>query len=242
MTPATLEACRAHALSAYPEEACGLIVVVDGVEQYVQCRNAAETASEHFIMPAEDYAAAEELGTVTALFHSHPDTSAEPSEGDRVSCETTGIPWVIGGVIRNDDGIDMRDVRTLEPCGYRAPLLGRTFAFGVLDCYSLVRDWYVKERHIDLPDFERHDNFWKRGENLYMDNFAAAGFAMLPEQVPSETGDIILMQILSPVANHAGVYLGDGTFIHHLYGRLSCIDVYGGMWRECTRAVVRRGG
>lgn len=240
MTPATLQACREHALSSYPQEACGLVIHAQGGEQYIPCRNTASTASEHFILPAEDWAEAEDIGPVVALFHSHPDTTAAASEADRVSCETTGIPWVIGGVIRDGERIGMDDVRTIEPVGYRAPMEGRAFSFGVLDCFTLIRDWYLRERQIELPDFERADNFWLRGEDLYMANYAAAGFVKLPEQVPSETGDIILMQILSPVANHAGVYLGDGTFLHHLYGRLSCKDVYGGFWRECTRAVVRR--
>jgi len=49
------------------------------------------------------------------------------------------------------------------------------------------------------------------------------------------------MQVQSKngVPNHAGVYLGDGIMLHHLYGRLSSRDVYGGYWREVTRLTLR---
>lgn len=52
------------------------------------------------------------------------------------------------------------------------------------------------------------------------------------------------MQVRSKngVPNHAAVYLGDGLMLHHMYGRLSSRDVYGGYWREVTRLVVRFSG
>jgi hypothetical protein len=50
---------------------------------------------------------------------------------------------------------------------------------------------------------------------------------------------MILMQIRSPVTNHAGIYLGDGQMLHHLHGRLSETVPYGGMWAERTRCIVR---
>lgn len=55
-------------------------------------------------------------------------------------------------------------------------------------------------------------------------------------------GDVIVMQVRAPVPNHAGVYIGDGLMLHHLYNRLSSRDVYGGYWQECTRIVLRHPG
>lgn len=50
------------------------------------------------------------------------------------------------------------------------------------------------------------------------------------------------MRSKNGVPNHAAVYLGDGLMLHHMYGRLSSRDVYGGYWREVTRLVVRFSG
>lgn len=234
MDATLLAAVRKHAAAEYPREACGLVVVVRGRARYVPCRNLA-TDDEHFVLPKQDFAAAADLGEVTAVVHSHPDLSAEPSQADRVACEASGLPWHI--VAYPDD-----DLRTIEPCGYEAPLVGRQFAHGVLDCYSLVRDWYARERGIVLPDFDRHDGWWQHGEDLYMQHYAEAGFVAISQDQPEVAGDVILMQLRSPVPNHAAVYLGDGHMLHHLHGRLSSRDVYGGYWQQIARCVLRYRG
>ncbi|WP_454710945.1 C40 family peptidase [Cupriavidus nantongensis] len=234
MKQRTIEAIRAHAAAEYPREACGLIVVERGRERYVPCRNAA-SGTEHFVLPAEDFAAAEDLGEVVAVVHSHPDAPAMASEADLVSCEASGMPWHILSWPADD-------LRTIEPSGYQAPLVGRQFAHGVLDCYTLVRDWYRIERAIALPDFPRRDDWWHQGEDLYMRHYAEAGFVAVSQDQPEQAGDVILMQLRSPVPNHAAVYLGGGHMLHHLHGRLSSRDVYGGYWQEITRCVLRYQG
>lgn len=233
MKPATLQDIRDHALADYPRESCGLVAVVKGRERYIPCRNIAQTASEHFILHPEDYANADEQGAIVAVVHSHPDVPARPSEDDKVACEGSGLPWLIVAVSAEGDG----ELVEIEPCGYEAPLVGRPFAHGVLDCYTLVQDWYKRELNITLPHFDRPDNWWNTGGDLYMQHFAEAGCE--PARGPLQRGDIILMAIRSRVANHAAVYLGDGLMLHHLYGRLSSRDIYGGMWAEKTMLVVR---
>ncbi|PXV60652.1 NlpC/P60 family protein [Dyella jiangningensis] len=159
-------------------------------------------------------------------------------------CEESGLVWLIVSVCRDLDGPPVAgEIHQIRPCGYQAPLVGRSFHHGVLDCYTLVRDFYARELGIELPDFARPDGWWDDGHSrLYMDNFRAAGFEPVPEGALLERGDIILMAIRSgnDTPNHAGVYLGDSQMLHHMYGRLSSRDVYGGWYRECTRLVVRR--
>lgn len=240
MQPETRLAAIQHAIECYPQESCGLIIVADGIEQYVPCVNKATTKSEHFIIAAEQYAEIEDMGTITAVVHSHPDAHQRPSEADQVSCELSGLPWYIFAIHKNDEGVvSLFGESSTEPRGYEAPLVGREFAFGVLDCYTLIKDYYHRELGIELPEAERADGWWNKGENLYIDNYQQAGFESV-NGTDLQIGDVILMQIRSKVPNHAGVYIGDGLFLHHLYGRLSSRDIYGGYWRECTRIIVRR--
>lgn len=243
----TLRAIEAHAIEDVPRECCGLVVMVDGKEVYVRCRNLAEK-EEDFKLSAEDWADAEDMGEIAAIVHSHPDESAEPTDADKLACEEQGIPWVIVSV---RDG-KVCDKRVITPEGWKAPLVGRNFFHGVLDCYTLVKDWYEREEGITLPEAEREDDWWDKGQNLYLDNFERAGFRKLKDGEAIQESDVILMQIRSKVPNHAGVYIGSrqikespelhkvyDAFIHHLCGRLSSREIYGGFWRDCTTHILR---
>lgn len=221
-----------HARKEYPREACGLLVIRKGREVYIRCRNIG-VGTDQFVIHPEDYAAADEQGEIVGVVHSHPGMPPEPSQADRVACEASGLPWHIVG-------IPSEAWASIEPAGYVAPLVGREWSHGVLDCYSLVRDWFRIERSVELPNFARFDDWWKRGENLYLANFAQAGFEVI-DPTGLQPGDCFLMQVASPVPNHAAVYLGDGLILHHLQGRLSSRDVYGGYWQKVTTHVLRHG-
>lgn len=229
MTPESRQTAVYHAMSEMPREACGLLVVAKGKELYIPCRNIG-IGTDQFILHPEDYAAAEESGDIVAVIHSHPYHSPEPSQSDRVACEASGLPWYVVSI----PNVEWRE---LYPTGYTAPLVGRQWSHGVLDCYSLVRDWYA-EHGIEIPNFQRSDDWWNRGENLYLDNYERAGFRLVTDG-SLQFGDGIIMQVQSPVPNHAAVFIGDDTIIHHFHRRLSTREMYSGIWRQTTTHIVR---
>lgn len=240
-------AIAAHALAEYPRECCGLVVKSESGEIYVRCRNLAAAPTDQFALAAEDYAAAEDMGEIVALVHSHPGASAQPTDEDRTMCGRSGIAkWVIVSLgVQADGSIGIDDWCEFEPGGYVARLVGRQFVHGVHDCYAIVRDWYLAERGVALPDFEREDEWWNDGRsNLYLNHYQDAGFLDVGRDVTLQVGDVLLMQIRSKngVPNHAGVYLGDGQFLHHMYGRLSTRAVWGGMWADSCTTVLRYVG
>lgn len=239
MNEATRERFIEHGLAEFPKEACGLIIVRKGKEVYVPCRNMAANPERDFVIPPEDYAAAEDQGEIIAVAHTHPNAPARASDADRASCEDAGLPWFILSIVQDlDDPPVVGEIVRIEPEGFVAPLVGRRFVHGVHDCYALIRDWYAQERGITLSNPYREDEWWEKGGDMYYDNYEAEGF--VEAKGPMQVGDVILMQVRSPVANHAGVYIGDGLFLHHMYGRLSTRDVYGGYWAEVTVKIIRR--
>jgi proteasome lid subunit RPN8/RPN11 len=219
-----------HSKRELPREACGLVIIFKGKQQYRPCRNIAN-GSDNFIIDPNDYEKADRDGEIVAVIHSHPNMSAKPSQADLVSCEASGLPWFIVG-------LPSEQWEYIEPIGYVAPLVGRKWSHGVLDCYAIIKDWYKQERNIELLDFFRSDDWWKRGENLYLDNFSKAGFYKITQEELKE-GDVILMVINSSVPNHGAIYLGDGLILHHVHGRLSTRDVFGGYWLKNTVTYLR---
>ncbi|WP_248917055.1 C40 family peptidase [Pseudomonas entomophila] len=246
MEPRLLEAIRRHAAADYPREACGLVIDRAGRLDYQRCRNTASDPGEEFRIDPHDYAAAEDLGEVVAVVHSHPDASSRPSSRDLAMCEATGLPWHI---LSWPEG----DLRTLLPKG-DTPLLGRPFVHGVWDCWQVCADWYCREWGLTFPAYAREDGWWEdpQGPSLYEQAYADAGFVRVDAP---RYGDLIVMAIgRTAHPNHAGIFLGNdprlpgeswspcgaGPFLlHHLYGRPSEVIVFGGPWLDRTRLVLR---
>lgn len=244
-----LQAIQAHAAAEYPRECCGLVIVVGKSQRYVPCRNVALDPSEEFRIAPEDYAAAEDLGDIVGIVHSHPDATSRPSNRDLAMCEATALPWHI---LSWPEG----DLRTITHTGH-TPLLGRPFVHGVWDCWQVCADWYQREWGLEFPRYEREDGWWERADSvsLYDAHYEAAGFCRV--ETP-QRGDMIVMAVGRTVhPNHAGIYLGEdaalpgevsgvvgaGPFLlHHLYGRLSEMIVFGEPWWARARMVLRRAG
>lgn len=227
-----MQAICEHAAAEYPNESCGFVVQNGRKARYLPCRNVAENALDNFVISPQEYAQVEDQGEIIRIIHSHPDVPVLiPSEMDRLQCDHSGIVW---GIVSWPEG----DYTEVVPRGER-PLVGRSWLLGHADCWSLIRDYYRQEHGIALNDYSVEHEWWIDGKTrLYDDHWYEEGFREY--QGPMRVGDMIMMQVSAPVTNHAGVYLGDGMMLHHLFGQLSQRYPYSGYFQERTVRVVRR--
>ena len=221
------EAALVHAIDQDPKESCGLLLNIKGKEKYFPCRNLSMTAFQCFIIDPEDYIKADNTGDIIAVVHSHPVTPPVPSQSDKVACEQSGLVWYIVNPKTESWGY-------LEPTGYKAPILGREWAWGVTDCYTLVRDWYKEKLNINLIDWQRPttlEDFNK--EPMFEKCAEETGFRELRPDEKLIDGDLLFMSIFSNNLNHVAIFI-DGDVLHHLADRLSCIEPYSEWLLKCT--------
>jgi len=216
-----------HAKKDAPNESVGLLINHKGKPTYYPCKNQAPNPKQTFVLDPEDYISATRSGDIIAIIHSHPSTDLSFSESDLKSCETTKLPWYI---------VDPRTEKWIykEPDGYIPDLLGRRWIWGVTDCWSLVRDYYRKEKGIILKDYDRSMSAEQFLEDPLFESYAwRTGFRELRLGENLQVGDVLLMSILHPTLNHVAIYLGD-MVLHHLADRLSCKEPYSLWLLKCT--------
>lgn len=221
---------KRHAERESPKEACGAIIGVNGKPVVVECKNTSHDPANLFQISPQELSQAMEKGELIAIYHSHPNGTCRPSSGDKAACMATGYPYLIYGM--HDDRLYF-----MEESG-RVPLIGRPFVHGLLDCYAIIKDFYDYMFDINLPNQHRQDYWWKKGENLYDENFKQAGFYEISMD-ELEPGDALMMQIEVDVVNHAAIYLGNNEILHHSINRLSKKEVLAGYWLKNTRRAVR---
>ena len=227
-------------LACYPNEACG--VVINGV--FYPTKNTHEEPTQHFSICGAEQARLEiEHGRIEAILHSHPYSIKDvrrwpafwPSGHDMQQWLKGTIPW---GIL-STEGQTTSDLVWLDD-NEITPLIGRQFAHGIHDCYSLVRDWFRLERNITLPNYPRGMEWWEKGANYYEENFAAAGFTEISAK-DATIGDCILIALRSPVIHHAAVITGSNEITHHGIKELSRKDKLS-RWVPYVRKFVRYTG
>mgnify|MGYP003136530383 FL=1 len=227
------EEALVHAKDQDPKESCGLLLNIRGKEKYFPCRNLSMTSHQCFIIDPEDYVRGSNLGDITGIVHSHPVTPPIASQADKISCEQSNLPWHIVNPKTEQWGY-------YEPCGYKAPLIGRPWVWNVTDCLGLVTDWYLEEKGIKLikatrpltpEEFEENPKSEVDGDfNNYL---IKVGFRLLAPDEKLENGDVLLMGIFNKGLNHVGIFI-DGDILHHLTDRLSCREPYNPWLLKCT--------
>ena len=126
-----------------------------------------------------------------------------------------------------------------------AELLGKQYDDGNVDCYGLARLYYAKNYDIELPNYARSALFMEEGLDLIGQLISEQEFVVTDVSTDKlEPGDALILCVPMPhrkerTANHIGVFVGNGTFIHHLYGKKSEEAYLTPQWSARIMAVLR---
>jgi len=224
----TIRAIYAHVESEYPKECCGVVTAAGFV---VPLENTSDTPYTSFRISQRDYL--KYCGGALFVYHSHPDRPAVASEADLKWVDRYRLPlmivsWPYG------------DIRMIgDPCKDKA-LEGRSFIYGVYDCYSLVEDYYRKEFEYEMPTVTRpRFGWWESG---LLDPFTEGlNRSGLVDANTPEPGDMLVFTVNgSKVCNHTGIYLDGNMLLHHRLCSLSTLSNYDETYRNATTRILRR--
>lgn len=126
-----------------------------------------------------------------------------------------------------------------------AQLLGVPYDDGDHDCYGLFRRYCMTVYDLELPNYARSADFFSSDLNLLMPSIEETEFTLVNAAHDRlEQGDLLLMSVPSPnwpkgEVNHIAVFVGNGTFLHHMYGKESREDYLTDKWKNRIMAVFR---
>ena len=214
----------------YPEEGCGVILDKKGALEWFPCEIVAEDKLNSFRISAVEFASLSLQGEIHTIVHSHPNEEiCELSEYDIACSEGLKIKYDVYAIPSG------HKVEYL-PSSKVEPYIGRVYSFFEHNCWTLVRDYYLKELNYKLPMIEFEEDFYDKGIDYFGDKMEAwGGFEVSTPQV----GDVILFKIMNDIENHCGVYVGDGKYLHHMKDRLSCIDSIYSRWGKYITRYIR---
>lgn len=239
-----LAAIRDHASAEWPNESCGVVRQRGDRIEYRACSNVADDPKVGFVIAKREVDIVRRGWRILSIIHSHPDGYPAPSALDMARQRQWDIPWGIVASFRTGSGAPL----FFGADAPKEPLMDRSFIHGWQDCKAFLDDWFREERGVELLDMPRDWEWWLNSRtNLYLDHLAEAGFhAVATDRASARSvlrpGDCILYSVRSRVGpNHAGIYVGDGMFVHHPSARLPVSEahrplksVYPGPWE--TRA------
>lgn len=176
---------------------------------------------------------AEALGNKTcAVIIRKPDSEVlSITDEDRAEMNACKLPFVYIGSNRDISEAFLPD-RFTENHSF----INRPFIHGVFDCYSLLRDFYLREWGLWLPaNIQRTYGWWEQGDNLYVDGAPQYGFEVVNNLARHDA----LVMKFGPVPNHGAIYLGNNRVLHHVGGRFSCVEELTRKYKQSIAIVYR---
>jgi len=107
--------------------------------------------------------------------------------------------------------------------------------FDGVDCYGLYFLIYKEELGIELPDFlniNYSQDWYKKDENHISDTIKSNWIIEVEKPFKKYDGLIFYGIKYKTIANHIGLYIGEGKFIHIMEDTKSMISRLKGFWES----------
>ena len=120
-------------------------------------------------------------------------------------------------------------------------LLGRAYEPDRMTCYTLVRDFFLDNFGIALPQFSIPADWNADTLNLIEMIYEGTGFEKVEDWSirTLRPADVLCVAVRSGNPNHFVINVGGNRLIHHPFNQMSCSEPMRDFWRMSTCFVLR---
>jgi proteasome lid subunit RPN8/RPN11 len=223
---------KEKALSNNNQEICGLLIETNTGVAVFHSRNSALNKTKYFCINPIDYIKASEIGKIVGCYHTHINENIEFSNFDKQNAEKHKLTYILYSVT-GDKFLEY------NPQNKKSPYLDRIFEFGKNDCFSLVKDFYLKELNINLGEYFRNNVWFQNNPNLIIQNFEKEGFSLIKDKENLQKYDLLCLGKNEKELFHFMVLLEDEIILHHPRNKLSIMEKLTQSRKNHIKAVFR---
>ena len=221
------------------EEICGLIYLDNKNYKFqvYPCQNRSNDKKNNFTISPQDFLNCSSLGKITACYHSHINESVTFSEIDKNNSNMYNIHYILYNIKHDTFSFHI-------PNKEKNPYIGRPYIMGKSDCFTLMKEYALKEENINIyfPESLFYPKHLDDIKSVYADNFKKHGFLKLDKNTKLQKSDGLMMTfpgVSNDFPTHAAAYIGDGLILHHPFNSFSCVNIYDTFFKKHTTYVLR---
>ncbi|WP_224654029.1 NlpC/P60 family protein [Pectobacterium versatile] len=219
-----------HITDSAPDMICGVLSPDDNNSGFKPCVNASPTPEQGAIIDADFLRTLRYSHEITHVICSVPDSLSHDVSDYQAMSDRDGLPYLL---------VLWPSLQSLTIFPQTEPdYENRPYIYGQYDCYSLIRDYLLREKGIALNDYPREVYSLDSEKNIFEVQAPEEGFVKI-EDTSLQSGDILVFNLPSTRLQHSAVYIGDGQMLHHLPPGLSCREAYSEKWKKRTSSVWR---
>lgn len=224
---------KQHSLKDLSIEACGFIVN-DNEDKFkcIPCKNISKCPQDNFEISSIDFLKVKYLSKkMHYIYHSHNNQNIEFTEKDIRCAENLNLPIILYNTIYNL-------FKIYTPVTVSYDLIGRYFEYKKYDCFTLVRDFYLKKLNVDLSIKYEKELGTFNIKKTFLDNLTNINLKIVEDKNDIHVNDILLLDGQNK-SSHFAIYLGKDKILHQPRYSLSRIENYSSFYKNRTDLIFR---
>ncbi|OAT38668.1 NlpC/P60 family protein [Proteus myxofaciens] len=219
-----------HITDSIPNMICGVLSLDDDKSEFKPCVNTSPTPEQGAMMDADLLGSLRHSHEITHVICSVPDALSRDVSDYQAMSDRDSLPYLL--VLW--PSLQSLTIFPQTELDYE----NRPYIYGKYDCYSLIRDYFLREEGIVLNDYPREVYSLDPEKNIFEIQAPEEGFVKI-EDTSLQSGDMLIFNLPSTRLQHAAIYMGNGQMLHHLPPGLSCREAYSEKWKKRTSSVWR---